>query len=155
MKDMLLHAIDKLTAAGFTPHVTICDQGSNNRSSIGKLDITVSRPYFEHNGHRDICMYDPPHLLKNIRNNLKKTGYTVNGQKISWEHISSFYYKDINTGPLRYAPSLTEKHIRLPPFAALRVCQATQVFSHYVAVGIAAISQLPTEAVYNAAEFLE
>ena len=121
MKDMLLHAIDKLTAAGFTPLVTICDQGSNNRSSIGKLDITVSRPYFEHNCHRDICMYDPPHLLKNIRNNLKKTGYTVNGQKISWEHISSFYYKDINTGPLRYAPSLTEKHIRLPPFAALRV----------------------------------
>ena len=26
MKDMLLHAIDKLIAAGFTPLVTICDQ---------------------------------------------------------------------------------------------------------------------------------
>ena len=57
MKDMLHHAIDKLIAAGFTPLATIGDQGSNNRSLLGKLDITVSRSYFEHNGHRVICIH--------------------------------------------------------------------------------------------------
>ncbi|KAK7496579.1 hypothetical protein BaRGS_00012231, partial [Batillaria attramentaria] len=55
------------------------------------------------------------------------------------------------------APKLTDKHIKLPPFAPLRVKYAAQVMSHTVAAGISTLvtfGVLPPEAEATAA-FLE
>ena len=69
-------------------------------------------------------MYDPPHLLKNIRNNLKNHGYTIETHDINWQHINDFYEADISK-PILMAPRLSKKHVDLPPFAALRVSLAS------------------------------
>ena len=56
--------------------MVICDQGSNNRSVVNNsLGATVDKPTFERNESTIFVLYDPPHLSKNIRNNLKCSGF--------------------------------------------------------------------------------
>ncbi|KAE9521770.1 hypothetical protein AGLY_017821 [Aphis glycines] len=49
----------------------------------------------------------------------------------SWSDIIQFYNIDKKKVP-RLAPKLKDQHIQLPPFSPMRVCLATQTFSHTV-----------------------
>ena len=100
-------------------------------------------------------MYDPPHLMKSVRNNLVKHDFLVDGNKISWKYITEFHNFDSQL-QIRMAPKLTKKHIELPPFAAMRVCLAAEALSHTVAAGISTYVALgmPDEAIHTA-EFVE
>ena len=124
--------------------LVVCDQGSNNRSMIEKL-VSVSSPYFIHQDTKIYVLYDPPHLIKNIHNNFKRTGFTIGSDSIKWEYIKQFYDVD-NEGSqipsLKMAPKLTKKHIDLPPFTVMRVKLATQILSHTVAAGINTLVKL-------------
>lgn len=157
MKELLLDCIDKLTAAGLTVKVVIGDQGSNNQSLFSTLlKATVDKPYFEASGTKIYVLYDPPHLIKNVRNNFKKHGFTVDGELIQWEYVKDFFLMD-SSMKIRMAPKLTSRHINLPPFAPLRVKLATQVLSHSVAAGISTLCSLgglPSDADHTA-EFIE
>lgn len=147
----------KLEGIGLSVRVLICDQGSNNRNFIETHEkVTIERPYFIHNGRKVFVVYDPPHLLKNVRNNLKKGNLLCGNEVISWQHITDFYNFDKKLS-IRMAPKLTDKHIELPPFTSMRVNLAAQVFSHSVAAGInslATMKYLPSDACATA-EFLE
>jgi len=84
--------------------------------------------------------YDPPHLLKNIRNNLKKLGFKFGENNVLWQHIVSFYSSDSGS-PIRMAPKLTQNH----------------VLSHSVAAGISthvSLGGLPPDAMHTA-HFIE
>ena len=139
---LLLECIDTAEEAGLKVKVVIADQGSNNRKTFDKLcKITEAEPFFCHKDKRIYVIYDPPHLLKNIRNNLKKNGFVVNGKEVKWIYIEQFYNFD-RQNAVRIAPKLTAKHIDLPPFAPLRVKYAVQVLSHTVAAGLSTLIQL-------------
>ena len=157
LKLLLLHCIDKLLQCGLYVKTVICDQGSNNRSVLEHhLGVTIDKPYFMFNDKRILAVYDPPHLLKNIRNNLKKSGFTCGDVSISWDYIVSFYQHD-SQQLIRMAPRVTEKHINLPMFSKLRVKLAAQIISHSVAAGInsmVSLGGLPQEAL-ETAKFLE
>jgi len=88
----------------------ICDQGSNNQSMVTKLGASVSKPYFMHNNNRVIVFNDPPHLLRNILNNLKMLGF-----KVGENNVVSFYCSD-SVLPIRMAPKLTQNHVYLAVF---------------------------------------
>ena len=108
--------------------------------------------YFMHIGHKVYVLYDHPHLVKNVRNNLKKHGFNVDGNMVQWKYISDFYHADSRL-PIRMAPKLTSKHIELPPFAPLSVKLATQVLSDSVAAGITTmvnLGALPEDAQHTA-----
>ena len=108
---ILIQCIEHCKAAGLIVKVIIGDQGPNNRKLFeGHLGATEFSPYFEHAGNRIFVMYDPPHLLKNIRNNLRKTGFTVESQDIKWDYIRQFYVFD-KQNLLRMAPKLTSTSI--------------------------------------------
>ena len=139
---LLQECINKLQKVGLTVKVVLGDQGSNNRKMFSKLGITPDRPYMmwksgeeNHEGHRIYFMFDPPHLLKNVRNNLKRHIFVVDGHDVKWKYIVDFYNHDSKL-PVRMAPKLSGKHINLPPFAPMRVNLAAQVLSHSVAAGI-------------------
>ena len=97
--------------------VVICDQGSNNRSVVNSLGVSVDNPTFQHNGSTMCVLYDPPHLL-NIRNNMKRSGFRVNEELVSWKYVEQFYGIDSSL-PIRMAPKLTAKQVNLPPFASM------------------------------------
>jgi glycosyltransferase involved in cell wall biosynthesis len=140
LQSLLLEALDKVKEIGLEVKVIICHQGSNNRSALEKLGVKEQSPSFLHEGVKYLVLYDPPHLLKNVRNNLKKSGFTSNGKLVSWHYIEQFFNFD-KCCRVRMAPKLTEKHINLPPFAALRVKFAAQVLSRSVASGISTMVQ--------------
>lgn len=141
MKDLLFIVMDKLHAIGLTVIIVISDQGSNNISLFEtQLGVTSDRPYFHFQNHRVFFMYDPPHLIKSIRNNLKNHGFVVNGKDVLWQHLRDFYDAD-SSQAVRLAPRLTRMHLDLPPFAPLRVCFATQIISHSVAAGMEVMAE--------------
>ena len=151
-KVFLMDCLQKLKDVGLIVKGVICDQGSNNRKMYSLLGVTEDKPYVVLNNddqHQKIyCMYDPPHLLKSVRNNLKKHGFVTDGHEVKWQYIASFFQYDSKL-PLRMAPKLTSKHIELPPFSAMRVPLAAQVLSHTVASGIltyTSLGKLPSDA---------
>ena len=79
--------------------------------------------------------HDPPHSLKNVRNNLKKADLKVGDITVSWQCIVDFY--DIDKGQMiQLAPKCTDKHIQLPPFSAMWVNLAAQILSPSITAGI-------------------
>lgn len=141
MKELLFDAVEHLHSIGLTVCVVISDQGSNNINLFQtKLKVNVEKPYFFCGDHKIFVMYDPPHLIKNIRNNLKKHGFVVDGKDIAWKYIQEFHDKD-SSKPTRLAPRLTSRHLNLPPFSTLRVKLATQVLSHSVASGMKVMAE--------------
>ena len=73
--------------------------------------------------------------MKNVRNNLLKRDFLIEGKRISWKWIKDFFDSDSQKA-IRMAPRLTKKHLEVPPFSAMRVNLAAQVLSHTVAAGI-------------------
>ena len=108
---LLRQCIDKLKNIGLTVVICVCGQGSNKQSLFKQLSITTKAPYVMHNSSKVfMMMFDPPHLLKNIRNNMKKYGYSMRENSISWDHVHTFYEVDTSK-PIRMAPKLTKNHI--------------------------------------------
>ena len=73
LNDLTMEAITRLHAIGLHVKVLVCDQGSKNRQFLKLFsDVSVDKPYFSYSGNKVYVIYDPPHLIKNVRNNLKK-----------------------------------------------------------------------------------
>lgn len=149
IKEVLTSLID----LGLFPTAMVCDQGSNNRSCMSRsFHVTSKEPWFIFNGHKIVCFYDSPHLLKNIRTNLKDSGFISSGHLIQFEHIRQFYLQDTKL-PIRQAPKLTEKHFNLKRFMAMNVRLAAQILSHSVAKGVTlctSFGALPMQAQHTA-----
>ena len=142
LKLLVEEAIDKLSAIGLKVRVVICDQGSNNRNFMETLaGVNEQKPYFTHNTQKIYAMYDPPHLLKNVRNNLKKHGFCYEDKPVKWQFIEDFYDFD-KENKIRLAPKLTDMHINTPAFSTMSVPLAAQVLSHTTAAGIYTLCQL-------------
>ena len=121
LQELTRMCINRVEQIGLNVKVLICDQGSNNRCFLQKLErVTIERPYISVNEKKIFVIYDPPHLLKNIHNNFLKGGYKYDDVDIRWPYIVDFYNRDKEMG-IRMAPKLTDKHINLPPFTAMRV----------------------------------
>ena len=103
--------IDKVNQTGLNVVALVCDQDSNNQSFIQNLEkVTIQKPFIEHGNKQLFVFYDPPHLLKNVRNNLKKADLNVGDNMVGWQHIVNFY--NIDKGQMiQLAPKLTDKHI--------------------------------------------
>ncbi|KAG5261663.1 hypothetical protein AALO_G00286940 [Alosa alosa] len=151
-------AIGHLQLIGLTVQAVICDQGSPNVKAVRNLGASLD-PLGGEESHcilvgvqRVPVIFDVPHLVKSIRNNLYKHDLQTQGKNVCWNHITKFYELD-KLHPIRMAPKLTERHIHLPAFSKMRVSLATQVFSHTVSAGISAmvtLQRLPAEAKHTA-----
>ena len=116
MEQLLKACLDQPQTVGLMVIIVICDQGLNNENLFTtQLGVTIDHPYFVHGGRKVYTMWDPPHLIKNVRNNLKKHGFVLDGKDILWSYVANFYTAD-SSKPIRIAPRLTKRHIELPPF---------------------------------------
>lgn len=155
LKSLVLSAVEKLGKIGLSVRVVICDQGATNQQMFRFFGVSADKPFVEVDGNRVVFMFDSPHLLKNVRNNLLKHDFIIGLKRVSWKYIAAFYESDSKRS-IRMAPRLTKKHLELPPFAAMRVCYAAQVLSHTVAAGICTyidLGKMSDEAMHTA-EFI-
>lgn len=124
--------------SGLTVVSTICDQAPTNVAAINRLyKKTVEKKVFDFKvGNEEIIpLFDVPHILKGLRNNLvsKDLHFEIDNKKIiaSWKHIIKFYEmnKNQSTGNDRLAPKLTDYHIYKEKVKKMKVSCAAQVFS--------------------------
>lgn len=128
--------------------MSVCDQVNMNESAIHRLmDRDFRRTpgcllQYKVAGRTITHCYDPPHIIKAVRNNLEKKNFkhfiterwNISSSKAygkqqvaSWDHIKQLYELD-RVGLHRFLPKITEEHIH-PAKLKMKVCVATQVFS--------------------------
>ncbi|KAI4458086.1 transposase protein [Holotrichia oblita] len=148
LKSLITEVIRRCIAAGLNVMATICDQGAPNVSAINSLASPTdpNRKIFFVDGHKIIHLYDPPHLLKGIRNNLLKSNLVwIKGERrlvAMWEDIYNAYKIDNGSGQLRAMPKLTEGHVNPYKLRKMKVSCASQVFSHNVASVMALMARV-------------
>ena len=154
VKTMLFDCLDKCKVAGAFVKVVLSDQGPNFQSLVNKLGISTNEPYFFHNGSKYFYMYDPPHLIKSIRNNLYKYTFQFDKNKIAkWDIKQKFFVRDSKEN-IRLCPKLTEQHIKLEGFSKMKVKFATQIFSRTLAAGLNLLAPLLGKEAKTTAEFV-
>jgi hypothetical protein len=149
--DQCLHNIKHI---GLTPVVIICDQGATNRSMYRKLGISKTKPYFDHAGTNVYAMFDVPHLLKCVRNNLiNQTFVLADGQRVEWEHFRLMVEEDTaKATSARLCPKVSlSTHVDVSSVQRMRVKFAAQTFSNTTASALMTYSadpssKVPTEA---------
>lgn len=141
--------VSSVNQTGLDILATVCDQGGTNVAALNKLMADTALMYeslnikkhnlsYEIDGKEIIPIYDPPHLLKCIRNNLytKDVVFTVDNieHTASWDHIRTMYDYDKKNEifELRTLNKLHDSHINIEK-TKMKVSFAAQVLSHTVA----------------------
>jgi hypothetical protein len=143
--------------AGLRIVASVSDQGATNVSVVNQLvqgsgtgrhDARHLKKYDVRN-QSVIHIYDSPHLLKGIRNNLMKRDvyWEREGDLISarWDDIIYAYEADNTSGELRSMPKMTDGHVYVAKMKKIKVSCAAQVFNHSVASFMAVLSRIPSE----------
>lgn len=140
--------ITELQIAGLNVVATVCDQGTNNVNCIkyllqetrGILLRKLEEPQGNIiliNNQEIIPLYDPPHLIKCIRNNLitKNLQYKKDNKILmaKWEHITALHNENPGYKGIRLVPKLTDSHCIPSKIPKMKVKFATQLFSQTVA----------------------
>ena len=108
--------LDKRDKTGLKVVAFVFDLESNNRSFFQQLEhISLNKPYICHGSKNIFVIYDPPHLVKNIRNNFKKGDFVLPDNRIQWQHKVHFYNLD-RSQQIQMALKLRDRHIELPLF---------------------------------------
>lgn len=135
LSKIITDIIRALHGIGLQVVATICDQGSTNQSSINTLCLKTQHANyksFEINGHEIVPLYDPPHLLKGIRNNFltKDVHFTIKeqGKVAKWKHIVQLYELDHGDEDTKIIPKLTDFHVYPHKIKKMKVSYCTQVF---------------------------
>lgn len=94
-----------------------------------------------------LSLFDVPHLLKRIRNNLLNQDIHYvdikDGNKIkivTFKYFKMIYEADQSFGELRILHSITEEHVTKDKIRKMEVELAAQLFSHSMAVAIEHLS---------------
>ncbi|XP_065216627.1 uncharacterized protein LOC135842882 [Planococcus citri] len=160
-KDMLRNivtaAIKKLFAAGLIVKGVVCDQGTNNQGAFKLLGVTVRKPYFSVDDKKIYALYDVPHLIKNLRNNLLNGSYVNDKGFIRWSDIRQAYNINKRNGKSNALTKLSDSHVAPGPFQKMSVKRAVQTLSHSVSSVIKVChesGELKSSSAKNTAEFV-
>lgn len=155
---LIKQTLEKLFEANLIPKITVCDQGSNNRSALAVLGVNVEEPFFKVGGKLIFSIYDVPHIFKNMKTNLETGDYILNGKIISFKDIEAVYNIDKTNKISRALPKLTDSHIYTKTFKKMNVKLSVQVLSHSVAAAIRTCVQtkeLLSDSATNTADFVD
>jgi hypothetical protein len=141
-KNMLYECLDVVSRIGLKVRAFVCDQGFTNQGLYNILGVNVNAPYFYFRDRKIYAIYDTPHIIKNIRNHLKKHGYFVDGQHVVWKDLVKLYEID-SMSDNSMVPKLTKYHLEIPDCSKMKVKFATQLLSRSVAAAIKTLIRLP------------
>ena len=141
LKTKLFEIISQVTSIGLNVCAVISDLGSNFQKLLKEMDITPTTSWFMCNGKKIFYLFDPPHLIKAVRNNLINYDFHFGQQIARWNDILTMYERD-KSQTIRSCPKLTNKHVHLTGFTKMKVKYATQILSHTVSATILTYSSL-------------
>lgn len=149
LSKQLKELISEVQKAGLIVVATVCDQGTNNRNAI-KLLLEETRGVLLRRGETPkgnniiiinnaeiVPLYDPPHLLKGVRNNFitKNLKYVYDNEQrtAKWAHLQLLLKENPGYKGIRLIPKLTESHVVPEKISKMKVKFASQIFSRTVA----------------------
>ena len=135
LKLLIQDVVSKLISIGLTVVGSVSDQGSNNRGAIGELRKESGDSIFYNVGQtRLVHIWDMPHILKNVRNNLLSSDVEYKPGKIAkWRHLIEYFKLDETLYGLS---TLTYRHLNPTGRDKMRVILAAQVLSTNVSLSI-------------------
>lgn len=84
----------ELSNIGIQVKAIVSDQGSNfDKYAKVVKKVTKEKPYFLLNVKKIYYIFDVPHLIKCIRNNLLTNDFVYDDKNISWKYIEALYSK--------------------------------------------------------------
>ncbi|XP_044262679.1 uncharacterized protein LOC123010070 [Tribolium madens] len=145
--------IREATAAGLVVIASVCDQGTTNVKVVDMLlaetqrqaslkNEEVNKNIIMVDGSTVIPLFDPPHLLKSLGNNMlsKDVRYRdPNDGRVKvakWSNLIEAYRMDQQRGNYRFMRKLSDEHVFPEKIRKMKVSLCTQVFSKSVATGI-------------------
>lgn len=153
LSEVVSQLVNFCNNVGLIPKVLICDQSSKNSKLASKLGVTRKTPYFLNGAEKIYFMFDPPHLIKSLRNNLLKYDLMWRKNTAKWSHIKSLYTHQ-EKFRVNLIPKITRRHIFFrSSFQKMKVKLATQVFSQSVYIALlvfVALNKLPSSALHTA-----
>lgn len=154
LANQIRNVIQAVHFTGLKVVSTVCDQGTTNSAAINILindtklyylrkNETFSNEFYEIECNNDntserikiFHLYDPPHLLKGIRNNLltKNVKFHIEDERLaSWSDIIRLYQLDSDIQDVKMLPRLTKEHVIPGEIRKMKVRNAAQVFSQRV-----------------------
>jgi hypothetical protein len=160
LNSLVGEAVDLLKQSGFTVKMLVMDQEATQWSWMKTMHVSVERPFLVLSETCIYAMPDPPHLIKNLRNNFmsKNIHFNINGEAMiaCWQHCVMLWELE-RVRPVKAIPKWSDAHFDLKRGGKMKVTLAVQVFSHSAATGMrmyVAADELPQEALQTAA-FLE
>lgn len=155
---ILKKLLSSLKDIGLNPLATICDQGAVNQQVCRTLNISIEKPYWELNGSKFFWIFDAPHLIKSVRNNLLNSDFVINEKLISFKVIENVYQIDKISTTGKVLTKLTDVHIHPNNFQKMSVKYAVQIFSGTMAAAIKTAidtNQIQSEYAQSTADFIE
>lgn len=149
LEDIIKRNLSVAKDLGLKICATSCDQGSSNRRVYSHFNVSTSYPYFMYENQKIYALYDVPHLIKSLRNNLLNYDLITPDGIVSWKVIKELYFHD-NNKKTKLCPKLTKQHIWPNTFERMTVKLATQVFSRTVVAAIATLQELNAFKTVNA-----
>lgn len=137
LKKIIQQNVKIIKELGLRTKALVCDQGGGNTKVFKLFGVTPEKPFTTIDGEKIYFLYDVPHLIKSVRNNLLDKPYlkTPDG-KARWAHIKRIFNEDEKSGLLRRCPRLTESHVMPNNFEKMKVRFATQILSKTVAAAL-------------------
>lgn len=132
---MLEDVVEQLECRGLFPLVVTIDQCQTNMKMAREAGMTKKNPIIRVNNTKMALIFDPPHLLKSLRNNFMKHNLVFKNKICSFDVLKRLYEIDQASTP-RLVPKLVEHCVNLPPFGAMSVPRAAATISSSCATGI-------------------
>ena len=134
--ELLRSAISRSEEVGALVLTATCDFANDNQTLLKDLGVTMEDPFFEHPDDPErkvICMADPPHMVKRLRDHLWDQGYVLpDGKtKVMKKTLEDIFFED--RAEFQMLWKISERHLNCYGSERQRVFLATQVFSQSVA----------------------
>lgn len=111
LSQLIVHTLEKLFEVNLIPKICVCDQGATNRSALSILGVNKDNPCFSIEDKVIYAIYDVPHLIKSLRNNMLNGTFIIGNKQISFNDIITVYNIDKNNEKARALLKLTDAHI--------------------------------------------
>ncbi|KAI8437109.1 hypothetical protein MSG28_010460 [Choristoneura fumiferana] len=139
LKNILKDIISAVTGCGLNPIALICDQGSAFQSTLNSLKKDTERDQILRNQVPDgtITMsgvnlqiiYDPPHLIKGLRNNFLNKNIIIEDKVSKWQDIVDVYKADCTHTEARLLHKLNDQHVIPEKIKKMKDDSADQIFN--------------------------
>ncbi|XP_041970025.1 uncharacterized protein LOC121726617 [Aricia agestis] len=151
LKSIIKNVICAVGQSGLLPIALVCDQGSAFQSAVKSLKVDTRRDQIKGgkplddvivvNNHTLSVFYDPPHLIKGIRNNFLTKNIKFEGKIAKWEDIVDVYKTDCNHTEMRLLHKLNDEHVIPDKIKKMKVKNCVRALSKTVAATLCYTAQ--------------